>query len=276
MKIQLYTFLFSLILLGCGHKEEKKTYIPRTITANESFNTYEHDKEQRVLSVQQYGDSSSVSKKEDEQEDKFSVKFGDTTVRIQTNASDPKATADRFAFAQFVNTQKTCLLVQVADRSGLVAPFYVIALKDGKLDVVRIYRPSGGSQDSRFTKGLSRIGRSGYLINNDFFITSVDAKVYLIKRQNPAERIQGLHFINSPDKQTLVFLVSSSLYEVYYPTGETFTQPISLKAPKRAADLYRWVQDNYSWQKNKEGISFLKTNIDDNRIIDIKEFKKKP
>jgi len=268
MKTRVYIILLSVVLWGCQKKENSKTFIPRALNANEGFNQYQNEN-QGVLKIYKYGDSPGTGNLEGKEW--FGVKFSDTTLRIQTDAGDKDVVFDRFTFAQFVNTQKTCLLVQLPGSPGLVAPFYLIALKHGKPDVISLFRPSAGKQDRRFTKGLEYVGRSGYLINNDFFITSVDARVYMIKRQNPEERIQGLHFINSPDRRTLVFLVYSSLYEVHYPTGEVFTQRLS-GAPENLKDVYKWIQDNYSWKKNEKGIFFLKKN-DNDRIVDISEFK---
>jgi len=263
--------LLFLALFSCNRKEEGKIYSPRTLKGKEDFNQFQQGAE-NALTI--YTHTAEGNTGAGGGQELFGVKFRDTTVRIQLNASDKDAVADQFALAEFLNTQKTALLVQLADSSGLTAPFYLIAVKNGKLDVVSIYRPSQGREDHRFTKGLSRIGRSGYLINNDFFITTVDAKVYPLTRQNPGERIQGLHFLNSADKKTLVFLVSSSLYEVNYPTGEVYTQPLSADMPKVPAQVFPWIQNNYSWQTNARGVAFLKKNKDNDRIIDIREFKK--
>jgi hypothetical protein len=268
MKPRLYILLLAVLLWGCGKEEKSRTFTARILNTNEEFNQYQKENT-GVLKIHQLNDS--VSGNNTGQKELFSVKFNDTTLRIQTDMADKNLVSDRFAFAQFMNTQQTCLLVQLPGSPGFVAPFYLIALKHGRPDVVSLFRPSTGKQDRRFTKGLEPVGRSGYLVNNDFFITTVDARVYMIRRQNPEERIQGIHFINSSDRKTLVFLVSSSLYEIHYPTGETFTQQLS-KVPENPHDVYKWVQDNYSWQKNARDISFLKKN-DDDKIIDISEFK---
>jgi hypothetical protein len=272
MKLQVFAFLLSIVLLSCQKKETGKIYSPRSLTAQEDFNQFEKGNE-NALSIYKYANENANSDGNIPGET-FGVKFRDTTVSIQANASEKNSVTDQFSFAEFLNTQKTSLLVQLKDSSGLTAPFYLLSIKDGKLDIVSIYRPSSGKEDRRFTKGLSRIGRSGYLINNDFFISTVNVKVYPIKRQNPAERIQGLYFMNSKDKKTLVFLVSSSLYEVNYPTGEVYTQPLPPEMPKDPAEVFPWIQNNYSWQTDERGVSFLKENKDDNRIIDIKEFKR--
>jgi len=269
MRSTIGAFLIAVVLFSCQNKETEKIYSPRSLTTQEDFNQFEKGDENALTIYKNAGENAGADSSEI-----FGVKFRDTTVTIQTSASDKNAVTGKFALAEFLNSQKTSLLVQIADQSGLTAPFYLIAIKNGKLDVVSIYRPSSGKEDKRFTKGLSRIGRSGYLINNDFFISTVNVKVYPIKRQNPDERIQGLHFMNSTDKKTLVFLVSSSLYQVNYPTGEVYTQPLSSKMPKNATEVFTWIQKNYSWQTDAKGVSFLKENKDDNRIIDIREFKK--
>lgn len=272
MKSILYALLFSSILFGCQKNGNQKTYVPRNLTAQEDFNPYPKE-DSSGLAIVKIASSDSSSKPANEVQDKFNVKYRDTTIQIQTNKADKNAVNDQFAFAEFLNSQKTTLLVQLADASGLTAPFYILTLKNGQLDVVGLYRASNGKEDKKFTKGLSRIGRSGYLINNDFFIATVMPKVYTLKRQNPDERIQGLHFVTSSDRNTLVFMQATGLYEVNYRTDESYSQPLT-NAPKVVTELYPWIQNNFSWQKNEKGASFLKANKDDNRIIDIKDFKK--
>ncbi len=271
MKSKLYVTLLVAALFGCQGKENVKTYTPRELKGTESFNQY----------PQKGGDSLSVynlngaepGQNGGEEKESFRVKFGDTIVNIQSGTSDKNLVTGAFSFAQFINSQKTCLLVQSADSTGLTAPFYLITLKGRQLEIVSLYRPSTSKEDSRFTKGATKIGRSGYLVNNDFFITTVNAKVYFLKRQNEEERIQGIHFLNSPDRHTLVFLVSSSLYQVHYPTGTVFTQPLSSKVPAQPGAMFAWIQHNFSWQKNAAGISFLKKNVEDDKIIDARDLK---
>lgn len=260
MKLRLFVLLFSVVITSC--QKTTKVYVPREPDASEDLN---QSPKSSVLTVQKY---EATNKKES-----FGIKFGDTTVQISSrgNAQSP---ADRFAFAQFVNTQKSCLLVQTADSTGLLAPFYLLNLNEGKLDVINLNKPSKGNDDARFTKGLTKVGLSGYLINNDYYVAAVFAKLYAVKRQVPEERIQGLYFLNSPDKKTLVFLISSTLYQVYYPGGETFSQLLSSKAPNDSPEhLYQWIQENYSWQKDPRNISFLKVNVEDNRVRNFSEFK---
>jgi hypothetical protein len=268
MKHILYTLGLSILLFSCQQKQETAiTYTPRVLTATEKFNEYKEGADS-VFTV--YKNNSKDQAEAISGTEEFGIKFRDTIVRIQVSKADSSAVTDKFAYAQFINTQKTSLLVQIADHSGSKAPFYLIALKNGKLDVVSLYRPSTGKQDSKFTNGLVKIGRGGYLINNDFFITNVNAQAYLIKRQNSEERIQGEFIVNSPDKSTLIFLMANSLYEVHYPSDEVFIQPFSKPAPQ-SADVSEWVKDNFSWEKNKKGITFLKFS-DGDRIVDIKEF----
>lgn len=271
MKARFYAVLFIAGLFGCQQGQMEKVYHPRALTANDDFNTYpkQNDVPFTVLKPVVNEEQKTGSVKPE----LFSVKFRDTIVSIQINEADKNAVVDKFTLAQFVNTQKTCLLVQIADQSGLVAPFYLLTLKNDQIEVISLYRPSTGKQDREMTKGMIRVSSTGYLINNDFFVTNVNAKVYPIKRQNQKERIQGEFFLKSADKHTLVFLLSDSFYEVHYPTGETFTQPFTAGVPTNKGRLYSWVQSNFSWQKNGKGISFLKANMDNDRIIDISEFK---
>lgn len=242
------------------------TYTPRVLTADEKFNESPEGSDSTFKILIKKDLNTSETKEE------YNVKFKDTLVRILINKADPASVTDRFAFVQFINTQKTSLLVQIADNSGLAAPFYLIALKDGKLDVVSLYRPSTGTQDTKYTNGLNQLGRAGYLINNDFFITNVNARVYLIKRQNAGERIQGDFILNSPDKATLVFLTPTSLYQVHYPSDQVFNEKLPSPAPQSAAMRSDWIRNNFSWEKNKKGITFLKF-ADSDRIVDIKEFQ---
>ncbi len=262
----------AVILLGCEADKPEKVYQPRALVANEDFNSYAKNDESPFTVLKLVDDGTATKADVSEKEDVLTVKFRDTTVQIQPDAADKNNVIGKFAVAQFLNTQKTSLLVQGADNSGLIAPFYLLTLKNNGLDVVSLYRPSKGKGDVKVTKGMISVGRAGYLVNNDFFITNVNAKVYPIKRQNPDERIQGEYFLNSADKKTFVFLLDDVFYQVHYPSNETFTLPFN-NAPSTKAALYPWVQANFNWQKNSKGISFLKQNQDDDRIVDIKEFK---
>ncbi|WEK18417.1 MAG: hypothetical protein P0Y49_16635 [Candidatus Pedobacter colombiensis] len=266
MKNIFYALGLSVLLFSCKQQEITANYTPRVLTANEKFNE-SYDGKDSVFTILQKKDQNTSEIKEE-----FNVKFKDTLVKIQINKADLNSATDKFASVQFVNTQKTALLVQLADNSGLAAPSYLLALKNGKLDVVSFYRPSTGKEDTKYTTGLNKLGRAGYLVNNDFFITNVNAHVYLIKRQNPEERIQGEFILNSPDKATLVFLTPSSLYQVHYPSDEVFNEKLTKQAPQTPTEISDWIKNNYSWTKNKKGITFLKFS-DSNRIVDIREFR---
>jgi hypothetical protein len=243
------------------------TYTPRILTADEKFNEGLESADSAFTILIKKNEAGTSEVKEE-----FNIKFQDTLVKIQINKADPNSATDKFSFAQFINTQKTTLLVQIADNSGLIAPFYLLAIKDGKLDVVSLYRASTGKQDSKYTIGINKLGRAGYIVNNDFYITNVNAQVYVLKRQNPEERIQGEFVLNSPDKSTLVFLMPKSLYQVYYPSDEAFNEPFSKAVPQSAADIPTWISNNFIWQKSKKGITLLKFS-DSNRIVDIREFQ---
>jgi hypothetical protein len=271
MKSIITLVAISFILFSCTSSNTDVTYKPQVVSANTDYNYHPKDTDPKLILVQ-VKESGNTAPAEEE-EASFGVKFGDTTVHIQLDGGDPESSHQTFSFAKFINTQQTAMLVQVADQSGLVAPFFIIAVKDGQLQVNRLYRASKGKLDKEVTRGLKAVGNSGYLINNDFFVTNVNAKVYLIKRQNEAERIQGEFFLQSSDRQTLVFLVQSAFYQVHYPTAENFTQPLPASLPMVNAEIYKWVQANSNWVKNGQGISFLKAAADDNRIRTIDEFR---
>lgn len=261
----------SVILFSCTQKEEKTAaYIPKILTNKQKFNEFNKETDS-AFTIYKYEDKSKDHANSGTgTEELLGVKFRDTVVQIQTNDANPASAIGKFTFAEFINTQKTAILVQIADNSGLTAPSYIIALKNDKIEVSSLYRPSNGKQDKKYTKGRLRIGRQGYLINNDFFVTNVNANVYLIKRQNPEERIQGDFLLNSSDKSTLVFRTPSSFYQVNYPTDEVLEQPYSVPSDP-TVDIYQYVQNNFNWEKNKKGIVFLRPN-NDNRIVDIREF----
>lgn len=268
MKNIFYALVLTTLLFSCQQSQDKSsTYTPRTLTADEKFNGYTEGADSVFTLVAKKNQPANSEVNEG-----FNIKFKDTLVKIQINKADPNSATDKFSFAQFINTQKTTMLVQIADNSGLAAPCFLLALKDGKLDVVSLYRPSTGKQDSKYTIGLNKLGRAGYIVNNDFFITNVNAQVYLIKRQNPEERIQGQFILNSPDKSTLVFLTPKSLYQVHHSSNESLNEPFKGTAPESAADISTWVRNNFIWQTNKKGIAFLKFS-DSDRIVDIKEFQ---
>jgi len=271
MKSIFYIFLLSAVMCGCQQKDSEKTLVARPLSNTDNFNQFPKESK-KVLAIFQSNDSVIKKRADRLPNQSYHVKLADTAVSIQMDANDKKSVVNTFSFAEFLNTQKTSLLVQVADNSGLVAPFFVLTLNGGQLEAVALYKASKGKADKKFTKGLDMIGRSAYLINNDYVLTGVNAKIYTVKRQNPDERIQGAFFINSPDKATLIFMMPSALYEVHYPTGTVFNQPLPSKIPTETAELFKWIQKNYSWQRNESGISFLKKNVDDNRIINIEDF----
>jgi len=266
MKTTILAALLSVVLFSCKNNENSKTYLPREITRNESFNIYSERTDTAIKVIPIETESQDGKAKE-----LYSVKFRDTLVSIQTNSADSSSKVDKFSSATFVNTQRTCLLVQVADDSGLMAPFYLIVNRDEQPEIVSLYKPSNGKEDVKYTNGLVKVGRDGFVVNNDFFITNVNAKVHVLKRQKDEERIQGEFFMKSPDKQTLVFLEQNNLYQVNYVTGQTFTQPLAADA-RKAADIFVFIQQNYMWDKEKNGVQFLKA-INGDRIVDIREFK---
>ncbi|MGY0038676.1 hypothetical protein [Pedobacter sp. NJ-S-72] len=147
----------------------------------------------------------------------------------------------------------------------------MIATNNGKLEAVSLYRPSNGKDDQKYTTGINtKVGATGYLVNNDFFITNVTSKVYLLKRQHPDERIQGQFLLLSPDKQTIIFAVKDFLYQVHYRSNEDLNEPIAPDSPQDIASIYKWITANYTFRKNKNGVTFLRYN-DDDRIVDMRQ-----
>lgn len=264
MKTTIYIALLSMVMFSCKNNENSKSYVAREITKTESFNIYSERTDTAIKVIQ----LPTESKEGDSPSELFSVKFRDTTINIHSGDS---AKIENFSSATFVNTQRTALLVQAADSSELPASFYLIVNRDEQPEIVSLNKSSNGKEDIKYTKGLVKVGRDGYVVNNDFFITNVNAKVYTIKRRKDEERIQGDFFMKSPDKQTLVFLEQSNLYQVNYVTGQTFNQPLSADA-RKAADIFTYIQQNFLWQKEKNGANFLKA-INSDRIFDIREFK---
>ncbi|RAJ25372.1 hypothetical protein [Pedobacter cryoconitis] len=264
MKLSLVAIALIILSAGCSQQDQKvKNYTPRTLTKNEVFNDFPTNA----------SDSISVLSNNQGKLETFSAKFRDSTVHIQAGAADQNKDATKFVSAQFINQQKTALLVQIADSSGMIPRPFLIAVKDGVLEVISLYRPSKGKEDLKFSKGVKKIGATGYLVNNDFFITNVTAKVYLVKRQNDEERIQGDVLLLSPDKQTIVFTAKNVLYQVNYRTDDVVSEPIVAGSPKGdEAAFNNWITTNYAFTKNKRGNTFLKYH-DDNRIVDMKEFK---
>jgi hypothetical protein len=262
MKNKFYALMLCTLILSCKADKLEKILVPRAITANEDFNSY--DSKENGLTIVSHPEKDDKGAKKS-----FAVKYGDTLIRIQPDQADSTFLKDKFSQAEYINTQKTSILVQLSDATGQVAPFYLINLNAGKIQVVSLYRASAGAKDVQYTKGMIRVGSSGYLVNNDFFVTLVNAKVYLIPRQVPKERIQGEFFLKSSDKTTFVFLVRGAFYEVNYPTGDVYVQPLPASAPTQIVDVYKWVQDNFVWVKNAKGISFFKQ-TDQDQVIDMR------
>ncbi|MCX2431277.1 hypothetical protein [Pedobacter sp. GR22-10] len=262
MKTTAFAILLSISLFACKQSKLEQTYVPKAYT-NEDFNEFPKVKNE-ILNIV------TVEPSKPEDRETFTIQFKDTTIAIQDK---PKPLANQFKQARFINTQKTAALVQVEDGSGLVSPFYVISLKDGKVGVTSLYKASAGKSDKKYTKGIEEMSLSNIIVNNDFTIALVNGKIYPIKRQNESERIQGDFLFNSSDKQTLVFLTGNALYQVNYRTGETAT----LKLPAnvmQSGNVANEIRKGYSWATNAKGASFLKQNPDDDRIVDISEFKK--
>jgi hypothetical protein len=264
MKTKFYALFLSVFLFACKEAPKEKICVPRPLTQNEDFNSYpKHPEDVLKLvrveeQVQNNGGTKTLS----------GVTFKDSLMRIQPDAKDKTFLKDRFALAEMVNTQQTCALVQLEGSLKVQAPFFLIAAKDGNAEVISLYRASNGGNDQQFTKGMVRVGKSGYLINNDYFLTTVNAKIFPITRQNEEERIQGQYFMNSKDKTTLVFLTKDSFYQVHYPSGSVYNAPLPKKAPREVANIYKYIQDNYRWVKNGKGIEFLQY-VDDDVIVDM-------
>lgn len=262
---------FGLLLFSCKSSVDTVVLQSQVLETDTVFKAQKNEKsELRVFNIP----NADASAGENTGPQVFKLNLGDQPLAIQPDAKNPEKLITEFAFASFINSQHTAALVQLQDNSGLVAPFYIISLDGEKAKAYSLYRGSEGPQDSRFTKGQSEIGRSGYLINNDFFVTRVDGRVYKLARQEPGQRIQGLHFMNSADRQTLVFLVNSALYQVHYPSGKNYTQPLPASAPKKPSGLFAWIQQNLVWERDKDQILWLKSSAADNRVRNLNEFKK--
>ncbi|RZK81323.1 MAG: hypothetical protein EOO92_04915 [Pedobacter sp.] len=269
MKNLIYAFAISLMLISCSKKEV--IYTPRVLTETELFNS---SQEGDALHINKYGTDERVKEEQKDIEGEFSVKFRDTLVTIQTNPADKASATDKFSFAQYINTQKTSVLVQVADSTVKPAPVYIINFNEDKVEVVSLTRPSSGPKDKDYTAGLVKVAKTGYLINNDFFVTNVNAKAYVLKREKPEERIQGYYFNLSRDKQTLVFLMPDNLYQVHFATNESVTVPLGVDPSMSREQVEGYVASNFIWVFDK-GIAFLKKKGDksSDKIVDISSFK---
>jgi hypothetical protein len=268
MRKLVYALALSVFLFSCSSKHES-VIVPRVLTETERFNSYQ---EGDALFIMKYGTEDRV-KDDKNATGEFNIKFRDTTISVQTNPSDKAAKVDKFVFAQYVNTQKTTILAQAAGKEGEIAPIYLINLNEGKIEAISLFRPSKGAKDKDYTIGLMKVGKTGFIINNDFFVTNVNAKAYVLKRQNPDERIQGVYFNLSQDKQTLVFLTANSLYQIHYPSNKANTQllPADKSTTPDIAAVY--IASNYKWVV-ENNIAFLKkTGGDSNKVVDISSFK---
>ncbi|SDG39289.1 hypothetical protein SAMN05421827_10658 [Pedobacter terrae] len=262
MKITLYALLLSVVLFGCGGNSEK-TFKARAFAAGDDFNVFPKSAKNILTIVKT--DSGKMAAA-----DRFIIKSKDTAIIID---DAPNAETKKFKIASFINTQKTAVLVQSDNGKDKMDPFYIIYVNGGKTEVVSLNKPSKGAEDKQYTNGLEELTRSNLLVNNDFFITTINSRVYPIKRQKEDERIQGKFFMYSSDKTTLAFLTANALYQVNTKTGETFNLPLPVSLTNQPETLVGNIQRDYTWVANKNGTSFLKKNADDDRIVDIKEFK---
>lgn len=262
MKITLYALVLSVVLFGCSGNSEK-TYKARAFAVSDVFNVFPKGSKDILTIVKTDSGKTTAA-------DRFAINTRDTTITIEDGANAP---AKKFSVASFINTQKTAVLVQVDDKDGKMAPFYIIYVNGGKTEVVSLNKASKGAEDKKYTNGLEELTRSNLLVNNDFFITTINSRVYPIKRQKEDERIQGKFFMYSSDKTTLAFLTANALYQVNTKTGETFNLPLPASLTSQPETLVGNIQSDYTWVPNEHGTPFLKKNADDNRIVDIKEFK---
>lgn len=262
MKNTLLALFLSVTLFACGDAKLEKNLTSKPFTDQDDFNEFPKYKD-KILTIEDVYD------KNPDSSGGFIVKLKDTALNIQ-DGSKPVAT--KYQDARYVNSQKTAVLVQIQDGAGKISPFYIITLKDGQPAAVALSVASNGARDKEFANGIDEITRTTLIVNNDFVVATVRGKVYPIKRKTPGEMIQGKFILYSADKQTLVFAVENGLYQVNYLTGETLNLPVSAKILK-SATMVRDVQQNFSWEKNSRGTLFLKENPDDDRIVDIREFK---
>lgn len=276
LKLPAYTRFYALIfglsaLVSCQQQEETTAIVPEVLQADTVFKESK-DKSFDLKILEKPGMAGQSSTAADSAV--FTIQLNDKPLGIRLEAADGAEgqVLTEFAMATFINAQHTAMLVQVKDQSGLTAPFYIVSLKSAEVKAYRLYRASLGEGSSRFAKGQSAIGRSLYLINNDFVLTRVDGRVYLLKRQNPEERIAGVHVMNSKDKKTLVFLVNSTLYQVNYQTGKNRTFILPANTVLKPVALFAWIQQNLTWEKDQDGDYFLQPAASDNRIRSLNEF----
>ncbi len=254
MKTLLFLLVAAALLIGCSVKEIDKTYLAEPVKPGQKFNDYP-DRNDSTITFKAHRDSTATTALGANPKIWYQVKFGDTVVFVQTNPSNTASANKKFIRGKFLNTQHTALLAQIADSTGLAARFYIIALKDHLLKVTELYRPTSVPSDKALF-GMVEVGRSGFVIDNDFFVSYVNPKVYFLKRQKEEERIRGQFFLKSTDAQTLAFLMpNSELYQVNYGTGETYTVPFGMNASQ--AGIYAFAEQNFTWKKNEKGAEFL-------------------
>ncbi|TDG36731.1 hypothetical protein EZJ43_05450 [Pedobacter changchengzhani] len=256
--------LLTIFLCACKESKMEHILIPRALQTGESFNEFPKSKVEIF-------NFAVVKPNANELLSEYQITFKDTVLIVD---KQPKPQVTKFLNPTYLNSQKTAIVAQVADGTGLVSPFYIFCYKNNKLEAVALNKTSNGKNDAKVTKGLEKLSRASILIDNDYLLTTVNGKVFPIKRQEPNERIQGKIFMVSRDASTLIFLTANSLYQVNYLSNESFNLPLDSKMLNDESQLYNKVQQNYSWFKNANGTLFLKGNLDDNRIVDIKEFKK--
>jgi len=260
MKNIFLVFFISITFLACEKSIPEKTLMPRPFKRGEQFNDYPKSNN-NIFNLKK------IEVGERDQDDKFQVNFNDTLITV-ANYSNQLITS--FLTPRFLNSQKTAIMVQAVDRAGLASSFYVLSTKNGKLEAIELVRPS---RLKRKTTGMEEFSRSSFIINNDFVITTINGKVYPIKRQDQNDPIDGKIFMVSKDGSTLIFLTADSFYQYNYVTDESFNLPVNPNMLKDKAKIYKNVQKDFSWFKNANGALFLKQNVNDDRIVDIKEFK---
>jgi hypothetical protein len=260
MKNLFSAILLSTVLFSCSTDVLERKLTPRDLKVNEEFNEIPNNKA-NVFSFVESRSNSKTGKNE------YFINYKDTLVSVELGE---KQLLQRFVKPEFLNSQKTAVIVQASDSAGLASPFYILAANKGKLEAILLDRPF---KNKRKNTGLEKISRANFIINNDYLVTSINGKVYPIKRQIEDEPIKGKIFMLSKDGTTLVFLTNNSFYQYNYKTGESFNLPIPASLVNNKESIFGIVQRDYTWADNKNGTPFLKERFDDNRIVDIKEFK---
>jgi len=262
MRNLLLAAFISVSLFACTKSKESKTLSPRPLGKGEFFDESTGSKT-AILSILKTDSGKTADA------DRFAIAFKDTVLSVE-NAQ--KIANSKFIKARYINSQKTAILAQVDDQMGTLSPLYIFNLKNGSVEAVNINRISNGKNDRKFTKGIEDLTVTYLLVNNDYVINVVNGKVYTLTRENDAERIQGKFFMYSSDKTTLLFVTDKAFYQTNYRTGESSVLAVPAKV-LQATDLNSEIQSNYVWSKNAKGTEFLKKGADDDRIVDISEFK---